>query len=366
MRGLRVLHVLGPAAGGMERAAGTLLAAQRAAGLVPALYRLGPPGPGWWRLPAALAAADPDVVHAHGLKAGLAAALALRRAPGGARPLAVSVHTLPGPGTPATPGVAASLVRWIHRLAPGAAFLPVSGAVAAWLAAALGPGAPLAVLVPPLAPPAALDPREARRRLGLPPGIPVVGFVGRLSPEKGLDVLLRAWARARRQLGEARLVVIGDGPRAAAWRRLSRRLGIAGDCHWLGRVPDAGALLPAFDLVAIPSRREALGLVALEALAAGVPVLAARTGGLPEALGGGRFGRLLPPGDVEAWSRALAAALAGGEPPPRPTAGAARWVGRVFAPSRVADRSARLYARLLAGTGARAGEGSRPWAGTCP
>jgi glycosyltransferase involved in cell wall biosynthesis len=126
---------------------------------------------------------------------------------------------------------------------------------------------------------------------------PVVGFVGRLQPSKGVLDLVRATSDL-----DARLVVVGDGiggyadqVRAEANERTI----------FTGHVDDARALMPWFDLLAVPSRTEAFGTVAAEALAAGTPVVATRAGGIEEYVVPGRNGELVMPGDVEALRGAI-------------------------------------------------------------
>ena len=119
---------------------------------------------------------------------------------------------------------------------------------------------------------------EARRELNLPRGETVLGWVGRVSEEKGLDVAVRALSRVE----GVHLAVIGDGPRTAAVKRLGRELGVAERVHWCGRVPDAARLFSVFDLYVLSSRTEGTPMAVFEAMAAGVPVVAAQVGGVPE------------------------------------------------------------------------------------
>lgn len=338
----RALHVVGPSAGGMGRAAAAWVGALRGAGVDAHLVQLP-------ELRRALAEARPDVLHAHGLKAALLCAAVRLALPPSRRPaLAVSVHTFPFHRPRGLDPARRWLLRGVARAWAGAALLPVSGAVAAWLRRHAGLR-PRRVLGPPLALPAgAPDRSAARRALGLPADLQLVGFVGRLSREKGADVLLTAWAglgtETRRR---SRLVLLGDGPERVALQRLATSLGIAGEVVWLGHIPGAGSLLRAFDLLAIPSRSEGLGLVALEALALGVPVAAARTGGLPEVLRQGAWGALLPPEDAGAWAEALRRYLVDPSALPRGGDPAAAWVQRAFSPERVSRRTLAVYLGLL-------------------
>jgi glycosyltransferase involved in cell wall biosynthesis len=138
-----------------------------------------------------------------------------------------------------------------------------------------------------------------RRRLGLDAGTALVLHVGRLAPEKSVDVLCQAWTLARAALGRrAQFVVAGDGP--------SRSL-VEARLPWVRRVgfldrDDLAALYAAADLCVLPSATETCGLVALEAMAAGVPVVAADAGGLRESVHHGVTGLLAPPRDARAFA----------------------------------------------------------------
>ena len=99
--------------------------------------------------------------------------------------------------------------------------------------------------------------------------------------------------------------MIGDGPERPACEDLTRHLGISGHVRFLGERGDVPRLLSAIDLVLMPSQSEGLGLAAIEALAAARPVIAFAVGGLPEVVVDGLNGRLVPPGDCEAFAEAV-------------------------------------------------------------
>jgi glycosyltransferase involved in cell wall biosynthesis len=119
----------------------------------------------------------------------------------------------------------------------------------------------------------------ARAALGIPPGELVVGWVGRLSREKGADVMLDALAECDRAW---RLSVIGEGREANLLRQRAAKLGIADRVRWHGRVADAGSLLTAFDAFALTSRTEGTPITLLEAMHACVPIVATRVGGVAD------------------------------------------------------------------------------------
>lgn len=149
---------------------------------------------------------------------------------------------------------------------------------------------------------------EARFRLGLPQADVVVGWVGRLSVEKGPDIAVRALAELPREVS---LSFVGEGPERRAAERLAQDLGVGDRIRWHGPMPEAAALLSAFDAVLLSSRTEGTPMVLLEAMAAGVPVAATAVGGIPAALLPGA-GRLAEPGSSSALAEAVAAVLAPG------------------------------------------------------
>jgi glycogen synthase len=130
-------------------------------------------------------------------------------------------------------------------------------------------------------------------------------FVGRLSSEKGVDTLLRAAPG----LPGRRIVIVGDGPAAAELRALAARTG-AGASFVGSRGPaEVAALMRQARLLVVPSRSEPQGVVVLEALAAGLPVVGSAVGGIPELIEPGATGWLVAPDDPDALGDAIAAAL---------------------------------------------------------
>jgi glycosyltransferase involved in cell wall biosynthesis len=142
-------------------------------------------------------------------------------------------------------------------------------------------------------------------RFGLTAQHLLVGTVGRLSPEKGQTDLLEAFARVHQEEPNARLVIAGDGPERGRLALLADSLGIEPFVHWLGFWTDVPGLLAALDLVAIPSRSEALGLAVLEAQAAACPVVATAVGGIPEILCDREAGLLVPPASAQPLADAI-------------------------------------------------------------
>jgi len=125
---------------------------------------------------------------------------------------------------------------------------------------------------------------------------------------KRVKDVVRIFARVRRAM-PATLVMVGDGPDRHDAEHEARELGVAADVRFLGRLDTVAPLLAAADLFLLPSQTESFGLAALEAMACGAPVLASRTGGIPEVLTDGVEGILVPPGSVEAMARRAVALL---------------------------------------------------------
>ncbi len=140
----------------------------------------------------------------------------------------------------------------------------------------------------------------ARRRLGLPTDVPIIGVAGRLEEVKGQDVLLHAVAA----LPQAVLVLAGDGTQAPELKQLAASLGMAERVIFLGYRSDMDTIYPAFDVVALPSRNEGLPLSILEAQACDIPVVASDVGSVHEAMCPDAS-RLVPAGDVAALRAAL-------------------------------------------------------------
>ena len=144
----------------------------------------------------------------------------------------------------------------------------------------------------------------AREHLGLPQGAWVVGNVGRLHPDKDQATLIRGFAQALPQLPDGSLLAImGSGKLEASLRRLAAELGVTENVRFLGQVAGGRRYFTAFDLFALSSDHEPFGMVLLEAMAAGVPVIGTDCGGGREVVQG--VGELFPLGDAAALAGAL-------------------------------------------------------------
>ncbi|MFF4320958.1 glycosyltransferase [Streptomyces sp. NPDC001568] len=332
------MHLVQPVDGGVARVVTDLVRAQAAGGLRVVVgcppggrladdardagaevlpWRAGrAPGPG---LPAEVLGAArlvrrvrPDLLHAHSAKAGLAGRLAVR----GSLPTVFQPHAW---SFDAVGGATAALAlrwerfgaRWADRV------LCVSeserregeseGIAGRW--SVIRNGVDLDHFRPGRPDPG-LDRAEARAGLPLPDGLrgerPLAVCVGRLCPQKGQDILIRAWPEVLGAVPEARLALVGDGPDGERLRRTAPP-----GVFFAGAAADIRPWLRAADLVVLPSRWEGMALAPLEAMACGRPVLVSDVSGARESLPSGQ-GRLclVPPEDPTALAKALGRLLA--------------------------------------------------------
>jgi glycosyltransferase involved in cell wall biosynthesis len=193
-----------------------------------------------------------------------------------------------------------------------------------------------------MSPAQTLDRAGAREVLGLQPHARVIGWVGRLSPEKGPDLFLHALASLDR---DAQAVIIGDGPELASLRILAERLRLTPDrLRFAGQQADAARLLPAFDALALTSRMEGTPMVVLEAVAAGVPVVTFEVGGIPGLLDRDSAW-MVPAGDVAALGAALNRAVAPGSDGTARARHARERLQETLSPERWRDRVWQVYDR---------------------
>ncbi len=238
-----------------------------------------------------------DLVHAHGLRGAVVGGFAARRA---GLPYLFTVHNL----LPDLNLVQSLVFREMARKANRV--IAVSAAVATTLQS-VGLSAQQIAVIPNGVDLSRFDrptePDRTRAVLGLKAGERMVLGVGRLASEKGFDILIEAFASLQARLPDARLVIAGDGPEAPRLRMQAEASGSG--VIFLGHTPDTVPLFEAADIVVAPSRQEGQGIVPLEAMAAGRPVVASRVGGLVETIIEGQTGLLVPSDDVRALAEAL-------------------------------------------------------------
>jgi glycosyltransferase involved in cell wall biosynthesis len=175
-----------------------------------------------------------------------------------------------------------------------------------------------------------------------------VGVVGRLSPEKGIDVALKVHGLVASRCPEARLCIAGEGPERPRLERITERLGIGRSVEWLGYLDDPDSLYRRMAVLLLPSRSEGFPNVALEAMAHGVPVVASRVGGIPEIVLEGRSGFLVDSEDVGGMAERVVALLNDGSLRQRIGREAQFEVGSRFSVQARAEALATLYAEVLA------------------
>lgn len=150
---------------------------------------------------------------------------------------------------------------------------------------------------------APIDLLALRKRWGLSSEDMVLGYVGRLTPQKGADVLMMAFPAIAQSVPAARLLIVGDGPDRTRLERLACELGITERVVFTGAQRDVVPYYLLSDAIVVPSRYEAFGNVAIEAMACGRPVVASRVGGLADSIVDEVCGKLVAPdnsGDLAA------------------------------------------------------------------
>ena len=247
-----------------------------------------------------------DVVHTHSSKAGALGRLAAHRLEMGR--IVHTFHGFPFHQFQSWPRRSAyiQVERSVGRFTD--VFLAVGPAVAAEaVTRRIAPPERIrtigVALAKALNPPGPLDRAEARRLLGVPPGMQVVGTVGRLAFQKAPEDFVHALAGLRRS--DVFGVWIGDGPLRAKTERIARKLGLADRMLFTGERHDVEALLPGIDVFAMASRYEGLPCAIVEAMSAGLPVVATAVNAVPDVVIAGETGLLAPPGMPDLLGRAI-------------------------------------------------------------
>jgi glycosyltransferase involved in cell wall biosynthesis len=186
-----------------------------------------------------------------------------------------------------------------------------------------------------------------RATLGIPASATVVGFLGRLSPEKGPDVFLRAALLAQAKLADTHFVFVGDGPLAPQLRESIARFELQDRVHLAGMRRDVAKVLNDIDVLVSSSHSEAMPLAVMEAMASGLPVVATRVGGVPDMIDQGESGWLVAPDDFEEIAARLLQVLGTPGELARMSAAARRRAVEKMALSDTVERMAALMTRLV-------------------
>lgn len=179
-------------------------------------------------------------------------------------------------------------------------------------------------------------------------GIVTIGFVGRLVDQKGCDDLISAFALLVAKGAPARLMIVGDGPLRPPLEARVHNIGLAGSVEFMGFRSDAPALMADMDIVAVPSIFEPFGIVTVEAMVQGRPVVASAVGGLTETVVDGVTGLLVPAGDPGRLAVALAELVRSPEMRARMGEAARARALDQFSPEKMVDAYAIIYRRLTA------------------
>ncbi len=364
----RVLHVMRPAAGGMRRHLQLLIAMQTRQGL--AVRVASPAGFGWEQsVPIPLSsrphpfkdlqaaqqiaklAKESDLIHAHGFRAAWVTAMALRRRK---TPFLFTAHNL----LPDNPGLLARLLLKFTFLRADTVIC-VSDYIREALSSRGLPAQKLCVVYNAVDAdqfhPDKADSAGFRQGITVETDTPLLGIVGRIVPWKGHQDLIEALPMIRDRLPDAILAVIGQEDqtlsRSNSWtERLKRKahdLKVSESIRWAGWREDVRPVYSALDVVCMPSRREPFGLSAVEAMAMQKPIVAYRSGALPEIIADGDTGFLTPEGDIQVFAERVITLLQSADMRHRMGESARQSVLARFHPQSQADAVLRLYESCL-------------------
>jgi glycosyltransferase involved in cell wall biosynthesis len=296
----------------------------------------------------------PEILHTHTAKAGAVGRLAALLAGPARPPIVVHTfhgHVLRGYFDPLRTAGFRLLERWLARVST--ALVAVSPQVRDDLVAlGVAPREKFAVVRLGIGVEgrvrAEQDGRaETRRLLGIPPERFVVGWIGRMTGVKRTGDVLLAFKQLRQDGVDASLCLVGDGPDRERLERRAHELGIMRDTLFLGYQEDVGRFHTAFDAFFLPSTNEGTPVTAIEALAAGTPVVATRVGGVPDVVRDGEDGFLVEAGAIGELAERLERLAADPELRERMGAAGRERVQPRYAVERLIDDVDRLYRSLL-------------------
>ena len=287
-----------------------------------------------------------DVVHAHGYKADIYCTFALR---GAKVPLVSTCHTWYDNDWKVT--LYGKIDRFVLR--SFAAVVAVSDAVKGELLRA-GVAAKNVYLIRNGIDVAPFEGAASSFRDEVGPGHPermIVGLVGRLSKEKGVDVFIEAAALVLQEIPEVRFVVVGDGEDRAALEAMIDDLGVRGKVRLVGTRSDMPQVYASLDLMVSASRKEGLPMAILEGLASGRALIATPVGAVPEVVRDGVTGVLIAPGDKNLLAATIIRLLRDAELRSRVGAAGRRMIAEEFSAGRMTADYLRVYGAAIASRG---------------
>lgn len=299
-------------------------------------------------LRALMASLEPRIVHTHGYRADLIAGLAARSLH---IPKVSTVHGFVGGSlrNRMNEGMQLMALRHVDGV------LAVSRPLVDRLAKSGVPAGKIHLVPNGFAPVTPTSSRAtARQRLGLNGSTPVIGWVGRLSREKGADVMLDAIAACETPW---RLSMLGDGPEGEALRQRAARLGIMDRVVWHGSVSNAGALFSAFDAFVLSSRTEGTPIALFEAMHSNVPIVTTSVGGVPDVVGSGEA-MLVPSEQPTMIARALDSILTDPSSAKQRSGRARQRLDRDFGPELWLGKVERIYRAIESSVGVRRAGGA--------
>lgn len=285
--------------------------------VLPATFRHGPDVPTMLQLSRAIREMKADVVHTHGVRAGVIGRLSAKAA--WTPRIIHTVHTMSedlvrGRGPIGELGRIsyAQADKWLSR------WTDIIVAISADVhRRTLAEGIPKQKVVTihsglDVSRYGLLDKNAARNKLGIPNGCRVIGTVARFTRQKNLGDLIRAARAVIKDLPDSILVLVGDGEELVEMKRLAQDLGIGHKVIFTGYRNDISDILPAFDVFAMSSLWEGCPLAPLEAMASGLPVVAPDVTGVAETVADGITGYVVPPSDPDALAAAIVRTLQSG------------------------------------------------------
>lgn len=301
-----------------------------------------------WQLSGAIGSFQAHIVHTHSYHAGLVGAVSTPLA----RParMVATMHSYPpyardGQGLGSSGRLAVRLI-----LGRASRVVVVSEALRHSLLPFRPDAAAKTVVIPngvsvTSEPP--LSQAQVRAAYALPAGVPLLGMVARLAPQKGIPEYLRCVRLVLEGWPDAHALLVGDGPLRAQAEALARDLHIEDRLHLLGQLDSARGAIWALDVLVIASTSEGSSVVAMEAMALGKPVVATAVGGVPEVVTEGITGFVVPPGSPEALADAVVRVLADPEAAQAMGDRGRQRVATHFAIELMIERTKQVYADVM-------------------